>query len=189
MLFRSPDAGMLFRFKQDFAGLGGDKEYLRSTIFAGATTKVLNNEVTLRAAFEGGALNSLNDTISTVTDRFASSGSLRGFEPNGFGTREGDFALGGNHFAVVRLEADFPLGIPEEYSISGGVYLDAGSVWGLDDDDNGTVDDGFSLRSAIGLSVFWSTPIGPLRFNFSKPLEFEDYDKTETFELTVSTSF
>lgn len=185
----NPDAGLLFRFKQDFAGLGGDKEYLRSTIFAGATTKVLNNEVTLRAAFEGGALNSLNDTISTVTDRFASSGSLRGFEPNGFGTREGDFALGGNHFAVVRLEADFPLGIPEEYSISGGVYLDAGSVWGLDDDDNGTVDDGFSLRSAIGLSVFWSTPIGPLRFNFSKPLEFEDYDKTETFELTVSTSF
>jgi outer membrane protein insertion porin family len=87
----------------------------------------------------------------------------------------------------MRLEADFPIGLPEEYGISGGVYFDAGSVWGLDDDQ---IDDSFSLRSAIGVSIFWNTAIGPLRFNFSKPLEFEKtLDKTETFDLSVSTSF
>ncbi|MGB1265380.1 MAG: outer membrane protein assembly factor BamA [Nereida ignava] len=189
----NPDAGVIFRFSQDFAGVGGDKEYLRSTFFAGATTKVLSDEVTLRAVFEGGALNSLNDTTSAVTDRFGSSGRLRGFEPGGFGPRDrtapANDALGGNYYAVVRLEADFPIGLPEEYGISGGVYLDAGSVWGLDDDLSGTIDDSFSLRSAIGVSIFWNTAIGPLRFNFSKPLEFEDFDKTETFDLSVSTSF
>ncbi|WP_438959664.1 outer membrane protein assembly factor BamA [Nereida sp.] len=183
----NPDAGLVFRFSQDFAGVGGDKEYLRSTLFAGTTTKVLSDEVTLRAVLEGGALNSLKDSNSSVTDRFASSGRLRGFEPNGFGPREGDFAVGGNYYAVVRLEADFPIGLPEEYGISGGVYFDAGSVWGLDND---LIDDSFSLRSAIGFSIFWNTAIGPLRFNFSKPLEFkEDFDKTETFDLSVSTSF
>ena len=185
----NPDAGLVFRFSQDFAGVGGDKEYLRSTLFAGTTTKVLSDEVTLRAVLEGGALNSLKDSNSSVTDRFASSGRLRGFEPNGFGPREGDFAVGGNYYAVVRLEADFPIGLPEEYGISGGVYFDAGSVWGLDDDRSGTIDDSLSLRSAIGVSIFWNTAIGPLRFNFSKPLEFEDFDKTETFDLSVSTSF
>ena len=185
----NPYAGLVFRFSQDFAGVGGDKEYLRSTLFAGTTTKVLSDEVTLRAVLEGGALNSIKDTNSSVTDRFASSGRLRGFEPNGFGPREGDFAVGGNYYAVVRLEADFPIGLPEEYGISGGVYLDAGSVWGLDDDLSGTIDDSLSLRSAIGVSIFWNTAIGPLRFNFSKPLEFEDFDKTETFDLSVSTSF
>jgi outer membrane protein insertion porin family len=183
----NPDEGLIFRFSQDLAGVGGDKEYLRSTFFAGATTEVLSDEVTLRAVLEGGALNSLNDTNSSVTDRFASSGRLRGFEPNGFGPREGDFAVGGNYYAVMRLEADFPIGLPEEYGISGGVYFDAGSVWGLDDDQ---IDDSFSLRSAIGVSIFWNTAIGPLRFNFSKPLEFEKtLDKTETFDLSVSTSF
>ncbi|WP_334065856.1 outer membrane protein assembly factor BamA [Nereida ignava] len=186
----NPDAGLIFRFSQDLAGVGGDKEYLRSSFFAGATTKVLSDEVTLRAVLEGGALNSLNDTNSSVTDRFASSGRLRGFEPNGFGPREGDFAVGGNYYAVMRLEADFPIGLPEEYGISGGVYLDAGSVWGLDDDLSGAIDDSFSLRSAIGVSIFWNTAIGPLRFNFSKPLKFEkNFDKTETFDLSVSTSF
>ena len=185
----NPDTGIILRFSQDFAGLGGDKEYIRSTFFTGATTNVLSDEVTLRAAFEGGALNSLNDTTSSATDRFTSSGRLRGFEPNGFGPRDGNFAFGGNYYAVVRLEADFPIGLPEEYGISGGAYFDAGSVWGLDDDLIGSIDDGFSLRSAIGVSIFWTTPIGPLRFNFSKPLEVEDFDKTESFDLTISTRF
>jgi outer membrane protein insertion porin family len=31
---------------------------------------------------------------------------------------------------VARFEAAFPLGLPEEYGISGGVFYDVGSVWG-----------------------------------------------------------
>ena len=53
----------------------------------------------------------------------------------------------------------------------------------------GPVDDSMNLRSAIGLSVFWDTPIGPLRFNFTKALAKEDYDKEQTFDLTISTQF
>ena len=30
-------------------------------------------------------------------------------------------ALGGENFAVVRFEAEFPLGLPDEYGFSGGV--------------------------------------------------------------------
>jgi outer membrane protein insertion porin family len=51
------------------------------------------------------------------------------------------------------------------------------------------VDDGMNLRSSIGLSVFWDTPVGPLRFNFSKALVKEAYDKEQSFDLTVSTKF
>ena len=40
-----------------------------------------------------------------------------------------DDALGGNAYAVVRLEAEFPLPVPEEYGISGGAFIDYGSVW------------------------------------------------------------
>jgi outer membrane protein insertion porin family len=39
------------------------------------------------------------------------------------------------------------------------------------------------------VSVFWKTPIGPLRFNFSKALMKEDYDKEQSFELTISSQF
>ena len=74
---------------------------------------------------------------SRVTDRFfLSTTQLRGFEYRGLGPRDlgaaNEDALGGNYYAVARFEADFPLGIPEEYGISGGVFLDVGSLWGLD---------------------------------------------------------
>ena len=95
-------------------------------------------------------------------------------------------------FAVARFEADFPLGLPEEYGIKGGLFADVGSVWSLDDVagwNGDTVDDSMHLRSAVGFSVFWTTPIGPLRFNFSKALEKQEYDKEQSFDLTISTKF
>ena len=97
----------------------------------------------------------------------------------------------------IRFEAEFPLGLPEEYGIRGGVFLDVGSVWGLNDragtgaqpNGDALVDDSFHLRSSIGVSIFWTTPIGPLRFNLSRALAKQDYDKEQTFDLTISTSF
>lgn len=73
-----------------------------------------------------------------------------------------------------------------------GVFLDAGSVWGLDNvlsDSSKIVDDSAKIRAAAGVSLFWDTAIGPLRFNFSRPLQKEIYDVTENFRFTVDTRF
>jgi outer membrane protein insertion porin family len=191
----NPKGGILLRFGQDFAGLGGDTEYIETTALALAETRILNEEVTLRAIFEGGAVTSLGGNVTRVTERYFGNGKIRGFEPNGIGPRDlgavNEDALGGNLFAVARFEADFPLGLPEEYGISGGAFLDVGSVWSLDDTagTGGAVDDSFNPRATVGLSVFWNTPIGPLRFNFSHALKKEDYDKEQNFDLTISTKF
>ncbi|NSX55377.1 outer membrane protein assembly factor BamA [Parasulfitobacter algicola] len=188
----NPNAGILLRFSQDIAGLGGDREYLRTVAFLGAQTAVLNEEVTLRAIFEGGAINTF-DGNSRITDRFSGNGKIRGFEPNGYGPRdlnaENEDAVYGNIFAAARFEADFPLPLPEEYGISGGAFFDIGSVWDLDDDLGGTIDDDLILRSSVGLSFLWTTPLGPLRFNFAQPLSIEDYDNPQYFDLSISTSF
>ncbi|HSF63072.1 MAG TPA: BamA/TamA family outer membrane protein, partial [Paracoccaceae bacterium] len=196
----NPNAGILLRFGQDFAGLGGDVSYVATNALALAERRVMNEEVTLRAVVEGGVVNMI-DGDSRVIDRFFGNGKVRGFEGNGFGPRDlnadNEDALGGNLYASVRLEAEFPLGLPEEYGIRGGVFVDAGSVWSLDNVDGGTdgtdglelVDDSFRLRSSVGVSVFWNTPIGPLRFNLSKAIKKEDYDKEQQFDLTISTSF
>jgi len=98
-------------------------------------------------------------------------------------------ALGGNYFAVARFETEFGLGLPEELGINGGLFMDFGSVWGLDNTNGGAVDDGFYLRSTVGVSVFWETPVGPLRFNFSRVLQKQDYDDVQNFDLTISTQF
>ena len=116
---------------------------------------------------------------------------MRGFEPGGVGPRDAgsDDALGGNAFAVVRLEAEFPLGLPEEYGISGGVFLDYGSVWDVGSG-VGPVDyDEFTPRTVAGVSIFWNTPIGPLRFNYTEPLDVQVNDQTKQFDVTISTDF
>jgi outer membrane protein insertion porin family len=138
----------------------------------------------------------LDGDTSTVINRFfLTSRQLRGFEFRGIGPRdtgaENDDALGGNYYAVARFEADFPLGLPEEYGITGGVFFDVGSLWGLNDTAGATgpVDDDFSLRSSVGVSIFWNTPIGPLTFNFANVLQQESYDEDQLFDFTITTEF
>ena len=184
------------RFSQDFAGLGGDTKSVTTTGLAGVESTAWREEVTLRAEFEAGAIHSYDDYSTWILDRYRGGTRIRGFEPNGIGPRdlaaENEDGLGGNYFWVVRTEAQFPLGLPEEYGISGGLFADVGSIWGLDDTvgtDGVVVDDSMNIRASVGASLFWTTPIGPLRFNFSHAVKKEDYDEEQNFDLTISTRF
>ena len=117
-------------------------------------------------------------------------------------------ALGGNAFALATAEVSFPVGIP---NLLGSVFVEAGTVGLLDDDfkfDTGidpetgeqfanippgtifqrTVDD-LSLRSILGASVFWESPFGPIRFDFTKPLVQRDFDERKSFQFTTRTRF
>lgn len=193
-----PNTGFVLRLGHDFVDLGaGNGQLVRSSALLSAETKVYNEEVTLRFDLEGGAVTGFGTGMTRVTDRFFMNGkTIRGFQTNGIGPRDlgsaGEDALGGNYFAVARFESEFPLGIPDEYGISGGLFLDVGGNWGLQDR-MGTggvlVDDDFHARAVVGFSIFWTTPIGPLRFNFSHALAKQDYDQTASFDFMLSTRF
>ncbi|MEM9425520.1 MAG: outer membrane protein assembly factor BamA [Pseudomonadota bacterium] len=191
----NPNRGVRLTFRQELAGLGGDTEFLKTEARAVLQRDILNEEVTLRAILEGGHIQALGGGTTRVTDRFfLSSRQLRGFSSRGVGPRDtgavDSDVLGGNSYASLRLEADFPLGLPEEYGISGGVFFDAGSLWDLDNTAGAAVvDDDFELRTSIGVSIFWDTPIGPLRLNFAQPLESNPLDDENTFDITISTQF
>ncbi|MEJ6401803.1 outer membrane protein assembly factor BamA [Yoonia sp. 2307UL14-13] len=186
----NPNAGVLLRFGQEFGF--GDTQYIKTTALAGAETKIFNEEVTLRATLEGGHLE-FQEGSGRVTDRFfLGSRVMRGFEAGGIGPRDDatDDALGGNRFAVLRLEAEFPLGLPTEYGISGGAFVDYGSVWQVGETfGQDVLFDEFTPRAVAGVSIFWDTPVGPLRFNFTEALEAEDRDKPRNFDVTISSSF
>ena len=193
----NPRAGVFSRIGQDFH-LTGAQKYVATNLSFGAQTTVLREDVTLSAEMDVSGL-SFNSGNSRVTDRFfASANKIRGFRYGGIGPREingnSDDALGGNYLAATRFEARFPIGLPDEYGITGGAFVDFGSVWGLEpatlDTAKGTVlYEDFTLRSTRGLSLFWNTPIGPLRFNFSRVLKKEDRDRENNFDLTIATRF
>jgi outer membrane protein insertion porin family len=122
------------------------------------------------------------------------SNVLRGFNPAGIGPREYDFdagvndALGGDKYAAMRLEALFPLGIPEEYGISGGIYYDIGNLWGLEygAEEYPLKYESGSWRQSLGFSLFWKTPVAPFRFNFSRVIAKQPLDVVSEFELTLA---
>lgn len=189
------------QFSQDFAGLGGDVKSVTTTALAGVESNAWREEITLRAELEAGAIHGYSDYEPWILDRFRGGSKIRGFQPNGIGPRDlpgteggdpkNEDALGGNYYWAARAEAQFPIGLPEEYGISGGLFADVGSIWGLDNTagTGGTVDDDMYIRASVGASIFWDTPIGPLRFNFSKAVRKEDYDEEQNFDLTISTQF
>lgn len=189
-----PNFGVLLKLSQEVSGFTGDGESSKTSALARMQRKILNEEVLVKGTLEGGVLNYGN---SRVTDRFfLGSALMRGFEPGGIGPREivneGEVindALGGNTFAVLRLEAEFSLGLPEEYGIDGGIFFDVGNLWSLDNISEDVIYDDGSWRSVLGASLFWKTPIGPLRFNFSRPLQKETFDREQNFDLTIRTQF
>ena len=196
-----PTDGSRFGFSQQFTGLGGDAAFSKTSMNFKAYTTIFNDDIILTAEFEGGAI---AGSDARVTDRFSLGGDkLRGFADYGIGPRDVEFngttddgtvgqPLGGNMYAVARLEASFPVGLPEEYGIFGGLFMDVGSVWGLDgvtSADIGTEANSPKIRAAAGISIFWKTAIGPLRFNFSRPIKKEIYDIEENFRFTIDTRF
>jgi outer membrane protein insertion porin family len=204
-----PTSGFIFGFDQSLAGVAGSNKYYKAVTNAKAYKSMLNEEVVLSAELEGGYLKSFGGGTTSIVDRFRLGGNtLRGFEAFGIGPRVVDAdpanlgtnyqeALGGNIYALARLEASFPIGLPEEYGMHGGLFFDAGSVWELDrttaTEGSNTVNassSAFELRSALGVSIFWDTTLGPLRFNFAKPLDYNaSVDQTQTFNFTIDTRF
>ncbi|NIZ08846.1 outer membrane protein assembly factor BamA [Pseudooceanicola sp. HF7] len=191
----NPNAGVLLEFGQDFAGVGGDTEYVRTSARAIAQTKVWNEDVTLRATFRAGSIETLGSSNTLVTDRYLIGGSImRGFTPDGLGPRQyqaGSYndAIGATAYAVAQFDMEFPLGLPAEYGVSGGLFYDVGSAWGVDGNASNILYADASARQVLGVSLFWDTPIGPLRFNWSSALQKEEFDEEQNFDLTIRTNF
>jgi outer membrane protein insertion porin family len=114
---------------------------------------------------------------------------------------QGGNALGGKAYAIGSLELTFPIPyVPEELGIDGAIFTEFGTVGLLDPADKERrfqadpftvvrVDDSASLRASAGVSIFWDSPFGPIRFDFSQILAQEEYDRTETFRFATNTRF
>ncbi|MCF6273003.1 MAG: outer membrane protein assembly factor BamA [Rhodobacteraceae bacterium] len=195
---QDPTTGYILRFGAEYAGLGGDANYAKATARAKGYFNILDEAVIFSADVEGGALYSLGGSGSRITDRFFMGGrSFRGFGVGGLGPRDNDGAnvndsLGGNYYAIARLDATFPVGLPKQLGVRGGLFVDAGSVWGMDGNPvgaSGAIDTSAQLRASAGVAIYWQTPLGPLVFNWASPLVSVVGDETQTFSVSVKTAF
>ena len=145
--------GQRLLLSQDFAGLGGDVKYLRTTV-DGTKYKALPKGFVASLHLEGGYIHAIGENRYPgrdpirITDRFFGP-QLRGFDIRGIGPRvrrvrydnDGTLlyddstvsdALGGHAYYMGRLEVEFPTSAGmRSLGLRPSAYVDAGSLWKL----------------------------------------------------------
>lgn len=197
-----PSQGMVFSLSQDFAVGNNSRRYVKTEARAGYEMAFFGEDLKVMGDLRGGALHMVNG-ISRYSERFQLADVMRGFRhgasgPRDFGATNND-VLGGNRYFVASAEARFPLGTPEEYGLSGGVFADVGSVWGVDNIGGlaapgmvsplGEDSNKMRLRATVGVSLFWDSPLGTLRFDFSRAVRKRPYDRTQNFDFSIVSQF
>ncbi len=202
----TPTRGFDFRFSQDLAGIGGEVKYLRTDARFNAYRGLFPG-VIASATLQGGYITGWGGDTVQLNDRyFKGSNDFRGYDNAGIGPRilqtnnltgatQRGQALGGNAFGLAVAEVSFPVGIP---NLLASVFLEAGTVGLLDEEfvfsetaggfTTEVIDD-LSIRGILGASVFWESPFGPIRFDFTKPLKQFPFDERKSFQFTTRTRF
>ena len=210
---QNPTDGLLVDFKQDFAGVGGDVTYLKNQVDAKYYSPLVSDIVSL-IHLQGGMLNKIGNNELRMLDHFQMGANLvRGFASNGIGPRDityyslgatGD-ALGGTKFWGASAELQMPFWfLPREVGLKGAVYADAGALWDYQGPTSwaatGEVnsaackcglqyDDSKIVRTSVGVGLIWTSPFGPLRFDYAIPLTKGKYDVVQEFKFGGGTSF
>jgi outer membrane protein insertion porin family len=199
---KNPTSGLYAEFKQDFAGVGGDVNFIRSTVESRAYYEVFSDVVGV-LRLQGGHIAGWGSRDLRMLDHFQMGPNLvRGFAPAGFGPRDltpgtSQDALGGTMFWGASVEAQTPFYfLPKEAGIKGAVFADAGSLWGYKGPTSWNVTgetlapaESNAIRASVGVGVLWNSPFGPLRFDFAFPLMKQDYDRVQQFRFSGGTRF
>jgi outer membrane protein insertion porin family len=212
---KNPTSGILTEFRQDFAGVGGDVKFIRSSGDVYAYYEVISDLVSL-VHLQGGAISGWDGGLRML-DHFQMGANLvRGFAPAGIGPRDltqlpftgvyGD-ALGGTYYWGASLELQTPLYfLPKDAGVKLAAFADAGSLWNYvgpttfpatGEIISGSicstppcpVDNAMHIRSSVGVGLIWDSPFGPLRFDYSFPMTKEPYDRVQQFRFGGGTKF
>ena len=195
-----PTRGWNIALSQDIAGLGGTVDYVRSNVMGG-WYHGFNKDYIFSFTGSAGYIDGWNGDSIRISDLFYKGGdTFRGFQIAGIGPRDLQYgsALGGKLFAIGTMEMTIPTHLPEQYGIKAALFTDFGTLGLLDKSATinpdtkqpiPTVVDDLNLRWTAGISIFWRSPMGPLRFDFSQIIKKDYYDKTELFRFSTSTRF
>ncbi|MCX8086420.1 MAG: outer membrane protein assembly factor BamA [Rhodocyclaceae bacterium] len=115
-------------------------------------------------------------------------GSVRGYKPGSLGPIDTttEDRLGGTRRFVGNVEYLFPMpGGGQDKSLRLGAFFDAGKIWGTPGAYRGDVD----MRYSVGLSLSWTSPMGPLKFSLAQPLAKKEGDLTQRLQFQLGSIF
>ncbi len=183
-----PSSGHYLKIKNEFAGLGGNRHYLKLVLDARYYKKILGDLV-LRTKFEVGTLIATKENGIPSTERFYLGGpsSLKGYEAFTIGpSRTAEDGATFNEGALNKmfyiLEFEYPL--VKDLGLKLLAFYDAGDAYG---NDSGT--HSFSLKQDYGWGLRWFSPLGPLRFEWGYPINSKSGNNDPVFHFMIGPPF
>ncbi|EOH1976781.1 outer membrane protein assembly factor BamA [Campylobacter coli] len=178
-----PRKGIIASTSLEYAGLGGDQEFLSSSSkfnFYQGLQDYIGYDLIYR--YKASFYKVWDEGYLPINQRIYLGGirSLRGFESRTVSPKNewGD-EVGGTIAFANSVELSFPL--IDRIKLRGSVFFDYGMIG------NKNLDE--IQRMSTGLGIEWITPIGPLQLVFTKPLNDKKGDDTNTFEFNLGTRF
>ncbi|MFL2813310.1 MAG: outer membrane protein assembly factor BamA [Candidatus Puniceispirillales bacterium] len=191
----NPTSGYYYALSEQFAGLGGDINYLSSILRGSYYYKYDYVDMVVGISGEYGNIEGLDENVSKTNRFFLGGRKVRGFDSSGIGPRVSESssssAVGGNNYYAGRVALRSGIGFPSETGIQWTVFTDFGTLWGVDDtaDNYALSTDLKEIRMSFGYGFQWETPIGPLTFTWADAIKKEPYDQLQKFEFRLGSTF
>ena len=184
-----PTRGVIIGGRQDFAGLGGDVRYIKST-GRWAYYHPITRNVVGSLSWIGGHIVGLGQDVGVLDRYFLGGDKFGGFASGGVGPRDSatDDAIGGNTFYVVTGEVRFPIGLPQNFGVLGRVFSQVGSLAGPDVIGANLLDTP-DPRMSAGVGLSWRSPFGPISLDLAQALIKQKFDKVELVRGSFGSKF
>jgi outer membrane protein insertion porin family len=178
----APTKGAQTLLRLDFAGLGGDAKYVKTTALQTYFRPLwLGHILGLRGEIGYGF--GWADEDLPLFERFFLGGpnSIRSFKFHDLSpVDESGFKTGGTTQFIGNVEYIIPL--PFGFRLA--AFFDIGNVWGF-----GTEFDPTDLRKAVGGGVRWQSPFGPIRVDYGFNLDRKAGEDMGAFHFSVGSPF
>jgi len=182
-----PSSGGIVSFSLEAALPGSDLEFYKTNLRSAYYQPLFSENFVLKVGGSVGYGDGYGDTPTLpFFENFFAGGptTVRGYESRSLGpldTGETPETIGGAKRLLASVELLFPFpGAAETRDKRLGLFFDAGQVYNQDD----SFDTG-ELRYSAGLSFRWFSPVGPIVMSYGVPLNEEDDDEEENFQLTL----
>ena len=183
-----PSSGFNLSISQDLAGLGGTSYYYRNTGEYNIYKKISDNLIGA-FKFKAGSVNGYNGKYQPLSSNFRLGGKkLRGFKAGKVGPRTGSSYTGGQYFYLTSFETNIDLNF-DTYDITSTLFVDLGSVWGLENPAYSEINDDHNLRSSFGVNFNWDSAVGPINIIYARILESELTDTTDNLSFDIGYNF
>ena len=189
---QDPRSGLLARGSVEYAGIGGDANFLK--VVGSATyyhTLIEDADVVGLVSAGGGHIEGFGNGLRSFDLFKGSKSMIRGFDNNGFGPYDPTTGqhVGGETYLRATAEVTFPLPmLPESLGLRGAVFADAATLHG-NSLQPGAASLGMDWRASVGVGIAWASPFGPLRFDYAIPVAKAPTDRIREFSFGVSTRF